>query len=110
MSEGNSLALMERIRERLVEESQQLDEDAAQMGREVAQLVRDGQRLDEEMGHLVRKAEWLNEDAARLAGRAATLSARTAALRALANDLLNTATLAESVAGVRAMEGDGRAG
>lgn len=76
MEQLDSLTLMQRIKERLVEESQRLNEDVA---------------------HLLEEASRLVEDARKLSDQTAAMNERLTALRSLVNDLLNTATLAEGV-------------
>jgi len=106
-SAAHSQVMMRRIRERLVEESQRLDEDVARLAQEAGRLVEDARRLGEDVSQLVTVAERLDRDAGRLGDQTVAMNERLAALRGLVNDLLNTATLAESVTEVRAMEQDG---
>jgi uncharacterized protein (UPF0335 family) len=89
--------MMQRIRERLVEESQRLDEDVARLAQEATRLVDDAKHLGEDVSQLVAVAERLDRDAGRLGDQTAAMNDRLTALRSLVNDLLNTATLAEGV-------------
>jgi len=96
--------MMQRIRERLVEESQRLDEDVARLTQEATRLVEDAKRLGEDVSQLATVAQRLDRDAGRLGDQTVAMNERLAALRSLVNDLLNTATLAESVEHIQQLE------
>lgn len=99
-----SRAMMQRIRERLVEASQRLDEDVARLALEATHLVEDARRLGEHVAQLTTVAQRLDRDAGRLGDQTAVMNDRLTALRGLVNDLLNTATLAEGVEHVHQAE------
>jgi len=83
MVADDGLEIMRRIRLRLLEGATQLQFEA--------------NRLDQESDQLALEAKSLEQISTRLKGRVSLVQARASALQRLANDLSNTASMAESV-------------